>query len=273
MADQPGYHEFVHVKHDGSPDHSNVIRLPRISDICKTISNPNPLMWWAMRTGLAGVAQIASEPGGIGILSSSKSVEELEAQLKKRGLRHDQQRDDAAKRGQTLHKTAEALAAGQAVVPQSPWEEGLVTWWTAHQPDLIASEQFVWYFTGPKTGFSGSYDTKLALPHPETGVADRIDIVDYKTRKPRKDRRSDPLVPYESEWLQTAGYWLADGGDPSVGTAVLTIDGDGNTRYNMRSPGEVERDAEAFLKVFEVYQYLNDSGDEAIRRYLTRGSK
>jgi hypothetical protein len=193
-------------------------RLTGISTVCGPLDfRPDNLMRWVERLTLEGVARGFQERA----VPADPYV--LRQALEADGLRYEQIRDEAAKRGTDVHKLmVHALATGEEApdlseLPeeQRGYGQAVMRWWMDRDPDPIQAEQCVLV---DEHGCAGRFDLRAR-------VTGRLDggtwLADFKTGN---------FIPTKAH-AQVAGYDLgviACGlGEPADRLLIVQVHEDG----------------------------------------------
>jgi len=218
-------------------------RLTGVSTVCGPFDfRPDPLLRWVERLTLEGISR------GFGGQAVPGDPHELRQALDAAGLRWEQLRDDAAARGNNVHKQMlHALAAGDEVpdlasLPdgQRGYGQGIMQWWLDRDPEVLQAEQVV---CGPEDGFAGRLDLRCRI---NNGFVSETVIVDAKT---------GGFIPTKAH-AQLAGYDLGcvqSGFGPADRLVILQVSDTGTY-----TEVPVQATHEDFRAGLEVYRRAGD---------------
>lgn len=263
VAGDDSYYTFVLQRYDGVVLPDVAIRLPSVTSIIKSVmgASGGGMAYWGFKLGAAAAAFEfhGEEP-------TPEYVETLYTTVKAGPYAPNKQRDKAGDRGNAAHDVLEGLARGNySVVDQSSaglwmlkgpggiftpdaYGQGVIEWWIAESPEVIATEQVLYSMTHR---YSGSVDL----------IARRSDgralVTDLKTHKPATS--NGPA--YSEDRIQVAAYrqaWTEMFPDiPLDGTSVLLACEDGTWKEDYRMVG-----FEVFAALRQAYGLLNEGGSK-----------
>lgn len=198
-------HEYRKVNDKGRPG----VQWPGCSGIGKALDmNPDPLLYWAEKLTAQGVATLCA--GQIEIPDDGWQVLQL---LKRHELRWDQQRQQMAERGKTVHRdTLEALAKGLDVPDLGDlppeyrgYAQGVMRFFNDRIPDPDHVEQVV---LSLEHGYAGRSDLIGSLLRTPKGAETLRGpgIIDLKTGNGIRDRNKGTCTMPISDHVQIRGY-------------------------------------------------------------------
>lgn len=215
-----------------------------VTTVLDVLNKPG-LPWWGMETGVKGLLQLQHYPGLEWETIKLADPSEIVKLLTKHKLSVNHVRDDASKRGHSVHAALEGWAK-TGVVPDAsifpheerPYVEGLVKFlndiginWTEDiQCEVIVGSL--------EYGYAGRYDLSFTLES-ETDVAYKWTPVrgpKYATLQPGRymlDLKTSKGV-YNTHHLQLAGYELASvecGYEPTNAQGILHVMDNGGYEF------------------------------------------
>lgn len=224
--------------------------VPSVSTVLdKTV--PKSLSGWAERGGVEGALKIMREDGGVSI-----PIDNPEAWLddmKRRGLRFWQRRDQAGLRGTSVHTAFELLASGE--IPklsdfpehERGYIQGIARWWIQTEPDVEHSELMVGSYLH---GYCGRLDLIANL-----GPTGRRGVIDLKTSRAIRETHHFQTAAYRIG-VEEAGYGETDFG------AILRVSEDGTYEFV-----ETWATAPQFLALLGSYRALREFEQQTPKEY------
>jgi hypothetical protein len=170
---------------------------------------------WGFRLGVEGAHEVLVEWYDDGVPGT---VDDLRAEVERRGLTPWSKRDRAADRGNWVHDMLEGLAQHGLVKPggfaQGETEEvrghvrAVLQWYLDYRPSFVATEVMV---ASEAHGFSGRYDARCLVSHAR--LAQGGYAVDCDAHYPNAllaiDLKTSKKIQPLSHYPQLAGYELA----------------------------------------------------------------
>lgn len=178
IAYRDGDHSYWREAKPKKDGYSGSGRLTGVSTLCGPYDfRPDSLLRWCERLTLDGVVR------GFNGQRVPSDPHMLRQMLQTRGLRWEQIRDEAGRRGTNVHELMlQALAAGEEVpdLSQLPEEQrgygqAVMRWWLDRQPEPTHVEQVV---ASLEHGFAGRLDLRCKINDP---LRQGHGIVDLKT--------------------------------------------------------------------------------------------
>lgn len=202
--------------------------------------------------------------------------------IKMMGRNADIVRTQAAREGTRVHEAMESLAAGKTIQWQDDYgnaKYSLLEWqmilrgadfFTAYKPKVLASEQFLW---SDKYQYAGTTDLLC-----EMSFEDRQEIwlLDFKTSNHVSLTYYMQLAAYAKALEEIKGIKPDKAG-------ILWLKA--STRTRSKRPGvyqgegwqiifseNIEKDFDAFLKIYDVYKIYNPKIEPYVKSYPTEVS-
>lgn len=210
--------------------------VPSVSTVLDK-SIPKSLSGWAERGGVEGTLRVIREGPPVPM-----ETDVILDEMKRRGTRFWQRRDQAGLRGTSVHTAFELLANGE--VPklsdypehERGYIQGIARWWMHAEPDVEHSELMIGSYLH---GYCGRLDL-IARLGPRRGV------IDLKTSKSIRETHHFQTAAYRIG-VEEAGYGRTDFG------AILRVGEDGTYEYV-----ETWATAPQFLALLGSYRALRE---------------
>jgi hypothetical protein len=183
------------------------VEVPSVTTALGAMSSKDALPWWAMRVGMAAVvemmrhvswAEIANAHEPAEIISPTKIPAERQV-FSARDFKRERPKsrieawavdakrttnhisDEAAERGESIHKIPEDLALGlmpdvnRFPVEHRGWVAGVMQWWLDQEPSFLLNEVIV---GSTRHRYAGRFDMIVYYEH-----RDQVVLTDLKTSK------------------------------------------------------------------------------------------